>query len=162
MLAIDKLNREDIVRIFSQVVRVDDCWEWTGYKIPAGYGRMRYHGKEVLLHRLLFAWAVAPIPDGRDADFLQLDHLCRNRAYCNPAHLELVTCAENIRRGIRRYGPRGPNSHYGPRKHIPKTHCPHGHPYDGDNVVMRPSGTRVCRECHRRVARESARKKRLR
>lgn len=35
-----------------------------------------------------------PIPDG-----LQLDHLCRNPSCVNPAHLEIVTGAENIRRG---------------------------------------------------------------
>ena len=28
-----------------------------------------------------------------------LDHLCRNRWCCNPAHLEAVTQAENVRRG---------------------------------------------------------------
>lgn len=28
-----------------------------------------------------------------------LDHLCRNRWCCNPAHLELVTPAQNVRRG---------------------------------------------------------------
>jgi hypothetical protein len=29
-----------------------------------------------------------------------LDHLCRNRACCNPEHLEVVDNAENIRRGL--------------------------------------------------------------
>jgi hypothetical protein len=29
-----------------------------------------------------------------------LDHLCRNRWCCNPAHLEPVTSAENVRRGL--------------------------------------------------------------
>lgn len=29
-----------------------------------------------------------------------LDHLCRNRWCCNPAHLESVTPAENVRRGL--------------------------------------------------------------
>ena len=38
--------------------------------------------------------AGAPIPDG-----FQIDHLCRNRVCCNPAHLEAVTQTVNIRRG---------------------------------------------------------------
>jgi hypothetical protein len=37
---------------------------------------------------------IGPIPEG-----LQLDHLCRNRACINPAHLEPVTNLENLRRG---------------------------------------------------------------
>lgn len=32
---------------------------------------------------------------------LELDHLCRVRCCCNPSHLEPVTRAENIRRGLR-------------------------------------------------------------
>ncbi|MGH9151353.1 MAG: HNH endonuclease [Acidimicrobiales bacterium] len=32
---------------------------------------------------------------------LTLDHLCRDRRCVNPAHLEPVTVAENLRRGHR-------------------------------------------------------------
>ena len=28
-----------------------------------------------------------------------------------------------------------------------KTHCPHGHPYAGDNLYVDPSGYRRCRAC---------------
>lgn len=28
-----------------------------------------------------------------------------------------------------------------------KTHCPHGHPYAGDNLVVSPKGYRRCRQC---------------
>ncbi len=36
---------------------------------------------------------------GQLADGLVPDHLCRHRPCCNPAHMEAVTNAENVRRG---------------------------------------------------------------
>lgn len=30
-----------------------------------------------------------------------------------------------------------------------KTHCPHGHPYEGPNVIVTKRGTRHCRVCAR-------------
>lgn len=37
---------------------------------------------------------------------------------------------------------------------LEKTHCPHGHPYEGDNLYVTPDGARQCRIC--REARTSA------
>jgi hypothetical protein len=46
-------------------------------------------------HRFYYEQHVGPIPEG-----LQLDHLCRNTRCVNPAHLEPVTGAENMRRRV--------------------------------------------------------------
>lgn len=39
------------------------------------------------------------------------------------------------------------NRRYDPQ--LLKTHCPYGHPYDGENLIVRPDGSRQCRECRR-------------
>jgi hypothetical protein len=69
-----------------------ECIVWTGRLSSAGYG--------VFPKSLGWAHQVAyRLAGGVVADGLELDHLCRNRACCNPAHLEPVTHRENIIRG---------------------------------------------------------------
>ena len=69
---------------------------WTHDQVNQyGYGRAHHKGRTVTVHRAVYEELVGPIPEG-----LQLDHLCRNRACYNPAHLEPVTQTENIRRGF--------------------------------------------------------------
>lgn len=131
-----------VVRFISKVDFTggpDGCWNWTGATSGHGYGHIRSGGRgepELSAHRASYEMLVGPIPEG-----LHLDHLCRNRACVNPAHLEPVTCAENIRRGET-----GANERR-------KTHCPQGHPYSGANLHITPQGYRRCRACNREKSR---------
>jgi hypothetical protein len=94
------LSMNDIIRLFSKiVVQPSGCWEWKGHRFGRGYGRTSLNGKLIIVHRLFYAWAVGPIPTGCSKNTPNIDHLCRNRACCNPVHLELVSLKENVRRG---------------------------------------------------------------
>lgn len=122
-------------------VSVDEatgCWAWTGAATrpgPDGYGQIRVDGRTILAHRFARQVLVGPTPEGLD-----LDHLCRFRRCVNPAHLEPVTRAENARRGAA-------HGTYG-RAGRARTHCPHGHPYEGENLYVNPTtGKRKCRTC---------------
>lgn len=118
-------------------LEIADCWTFTG-KSRRGrnhrYGGIRYQGRTYAVHRLVYELLVGPIPDG-----MVIDHLCKNPLCCNPDHLDVVTQAENIRRGA--------TGKYQTKANLRKTHCPHGHPYSGDNLRLRKNGHRICRTC---------------
>lgn len=76
----------------------DACWPWLAHRAWNGYGEFRLPlktGKLVKSHRFSYELLHGPTPAGMD-----LDHKCRNRWCCNPAHLEPVTRSENSLRGL--------------------------------------------------------------
>jgi len=121
-----------VARFFKKVDKTSACWLWTGARNRNGYGSFLVNGKSMLAHRFAYTEFVGSL----SAD-LQIDHLCRVRHCVNPAHLEAVTQSENLRRS--------PLMDH--KSH--KTHCPHGHPYSGDNLYINSVGYRECRTCRR-------------
>ena len=92
------LPEKVVERFEAKIVRSDGCWTWTGHHNRKGYGafgiKLNEKWTSEPIHRIAYELWVGPIPKGR-----QIDHLCRNRGCCRPDHLEVVTAAENSRRG---------------------------------------------------------------
>lgn len=128
------MNKAKRLSRLMSCVKVDTkskCWLWQGYLEKNGYGRLSVGHKRQWAHIHFYNLIVGPVPDG-----LELDHLCRNHACVNPAHLEPVTHKENMRR----------SPFTACHIHRAKTHCPQGHPYSGSNLVEW-GGFRYCRTC---------------
>lgn len=104
------------------------CINWVGSK-RRGYGFVA----KGAAHRIAYELAKGPIPTG-----LEIDHLCYNRACCNPDHLEAVTHTENVRRAAARSAALRGNT------------CRHGHPTTDENTYTDPRGRRHCRACFAR------------
>jgi len=98
-----------------------------------------------LAHRAAYEHHIGPIPAG-----LHIDHVCHNsatdcaggsmclhRRCLNPAHLEAVPSAVNVRRS-----PASTAS-----RNAAKTHCPQGHPYTPENTYYSPRRGRTCKTC---------------
>lgn len=116
--------------ILARTIRDGDCLIWQGAQNSRGYGSVTNgHGGSMLAHRKVWESVNGPIPEG-----LTIDHLCMTPLCLNVEHMEVVTRAENARRGC-----------------AARTHCKYGHPLSGENVRLytRANGRvhRVCRAC---------------
>jgi hypothetical protein len=72
------------------------CWIWQMKSRVNGYGQVNIgNTTSTTAHRWVYEQLRGSIPKDR-----VLDHLCRVRLCVNPDHMEIVTIAENNRRGL--------------------------------------------------------------
>ena len=123
-----------------------ECWVYTKKLNQDGYGRIYWNGRQTMLHRITYELHV-----GKINSRMEIDHLCRNRACCNPSHLEQVTHKVNMERGLKNGG----------KKFREMTHCKYGHPFDEKNTYWRKDMKRgrICRKCRNVSATKSHKKK---
>lgn len=143
------MDPADLEPLLRDKIRVDPssgCWLWTAALNEAGYGmvqrKIEGQWRVRRVHRLVYAALVGDPGE-------MLDHLCRVRSCCNPAHLEPVDNGENVRRGV---GPQRIREKWA----APRS-CPSGHPLEGDNLYIGKSRdwiNRLCMECRREAARK--------
>jgi hypothetical protein len=119
------IPRSAIERVMARVERDENtqCWIYTGSKNGQGYGVVQtgstLDGTRCARLVHVVVWEEvnkSAVPEGKE-----LDHTCRTRACCNPAHVEPVTHSVNMQRSAV----------------VLRQLCPKGHPYDmlwGDNA----------------------------
>lgn len=111
------------------------CWLWTACKTENGYGRVRYNGHLVLVHRLSLH-----IYKNFDLDSqLQVCHNCPggdNKACFNPEHLHVLDAAMHRRE----------TQEKGQYSYARSEHCRNGHEFTAANTYVY-SGYRYCLTC---------------
>ncbi len=133
-------------RLWARATVVGDCWEFTGARVPAGYGKLLADGRVQYTHRLSFLATTGPIPVGA-----VVMHACDNPPCINPAHLSVGSQADNVRDRDAK-GRRTQFLGGWAQRNREKTHCLRGHEMAGDNVIRRSDGRecRACRSCRAR------------
>jgi hypothetical protein len=119
-----------------------------------GYIKVNYKGKGTRLHRAVWMDNFGVIPEGMVVDHAchteaMLNGLCKGGATCihrsciNPAHLQLITFAENVRDGRSSFKNR--------------THCLKDlHELTPDNIGKQPAGN-YCKACQKENTRKAMR-----
>lgn len=144
MLEVKKLEASALRSIIKHVKinTSTGCWEWEG-STNNGYGEIRVNKQLYRTHRFVYALLIGPIPKGKGKNIPVIDHLCRNRRCCNPAHLQLISDKENILLG------KGATA-----EKARQTHCRNGH-----ELPEPVRGHRRCLICLRKWQRENYKSK---
>ena len=125
-------------RMLRRTIRSENgCWIFTGATMSTGYGIVGNgaRGGNILTHRLAVIVRDGFIPEGMTVDhachdsYVCTERPCPHRRCVNPAHLEVMTLAENTQRQWER------------------DTCRKGH-----QLIVRKNGARRCRTCQNEYA----------
>jgi hypothetical protein len=121
----------------------NECWPWRRSLGSHGYGQIGWNGKDgrptvTTAHRV--AWITV---HGNIPPLHSVRQICGSRVCENPGHLKLLkTSLANFEAAS---------------NNRDKTHCPKGHPYEGENLFM-VVNERRCRICALDARHERARR----
>lgn len=116
------------------------CLIWTSTFTNTGYPILTWRGEPFLAHRL--SWATYQQEDPGPERVV--DHLCEEPACIEPRHLDACSQRENVMRSETAVA----------SIHAKKDACPRGHEYEPTPDHWKTATKRVCRACHREVARQ--------
>jgi hypothetical protein len=143
-----------IKKLYANVNVLDSnaCWNWNGYKVKDGYGKLTKYanGKAhtIFAHRLSWVSQNGEIPDGmvvdhtcHTADIDNCKGACKHRSCINPAHLRVISFAENLR--IKRANPHTQSNE--------ETGLCHSklHKWEEGSYTVFISGKRSCNACRK-------------
>lgn len=118
------------------LLALTDCVEWLGTRKESGYGVVSSGGRKYRAHRVVWTVCRGPIPPG-----MCVCHRCDNPNCINIDHLFLGTRKDNYDDMVAKG--RQPESFVSAARPF----CGKGHPMSGENLYVKPSGTRICRMC---------------
>jgi hypothetical protein len=127
-----KFASQDISdRFWAKVEKTDSCWNFTGRKSEAGYGRFRVDLKLPQAHHVSYYLKTG---EWLPLD-LEPDHTCKNPSCVRWAHghLEGISHEEHVKRTSLTHRNRN------------KIECKWGH----SDWSFRPNGKRLCNQCNR-------------
>ncbi|VXC21616.1 hypothetical protein AERO9AM_50387 [Aeromicrobium sp. 9AM] len=77
--------------IEARVDKSEECWRWPTAMADSGRALVKFEGTKWLVQRLLYTWAVGPIPKSAP-----LERTCEHVWCVNPAHGRLNSAARNV------------------------------------------------------------------
>jgi hypothetical protein len=96
-MATPDITESVVARFWSKVDKSGDCWLWTGSRHRFGYGMMQIGRRPWTAHRISYAIAHGPIPDGA-----MVLHSCDNPQCVRLDHLRIGTARDNAADAVAR------------------------------------------------------------